>query len=87
MRDIQPLLDKYCIECHNPQKYSGKIDLTPGTGPMFARSYYELYMADQIVDGFNRNGNMPPYQFGSGSSKLLKNLRASTTPSAQQTKS
>lgn len=72
VRDIQPLLDKYCTECHNPQKFAGKIDLTPGMGPMFARSYYELYMADQIVDGFNRNGNMPPYQFGSGSSKLLK---------------
>lgn len=31
-------------------------------------------MARQLSDGFNRNGNMPPYAFGSGSSRLLKKL-------------
>ena len=74
VRDIQPILSKYCIDCHNPQKFAAKIDLTPGMGPMFARSYYWLYLKDQISDGFNGNGNMAPYGFGSGSSKLLKKL-------------
>ena len=77
VRDIQPLLSKYCIDCHNPKKYCAKIDLTEGMGPMFARSYYALYIADQIIDGYNRNGNMPPYQFGSGSSKILKKFDGS----------
>ncbi len=77
VRDIQPLLSKYCIDCHNPQKYCAKIDLTEGMGPMFARSYYALYMEGQIIDGYNRNGNMPPYQFGSGSSKILKKFDGS----------
>lgn len=56
-------------------------------GPIFARSYYALYMARQLSDGFNRNGNMPPYAFGSGSSRLLKNWKAVTVPSAQPPKS
>ena len=73
-RDIQPILTKYCAGCHNPSNFAAKIDLTPGMGPIFARSYYALYMARQLSDGFNRNGNMPPYAFGSGSSRLLKKL-------------
>ena len=40
--------EKYCAGCHNPSKFAAKIDLTPGMGPIFARSYYALDRARQL---------------------------------------
>lgn len=77
VRDIQPILTKHCATCHNPQKYAGSLDLSAGMGPMFAKSYFNLRTRRQIVDGMNRNGNMPPYTFGTGSSPLVKKISGS----------
>ena len=31
-RDVAPLLEKYCTECHNPDDYEGDLDLTQRDG-------------------------------------------------------
>jgi len=71
-RQIQPLLDKYCLECHNSKKTSGGILLDGGLGENFIHSYIALDERKQIVTGRNMFGDMPPYTFGSGSSPFLK---------------
>jgi hypothetical protein len=32
-RDIQPILDKHCVQCHNDTQYAGKLLLTSDRGP------------------------------------------------------
>ena len=42
MRDIQPLFDKYCVECHNADRVDGGVDLTGDWTPLYNRSYWEI---------------------------------------------
>ena len=74
VRDIQPILNRHCAQCHNPQKFAAKIDLSDGMGPMFPTAYYYLRMRRQIRDGEDRDGNLPPYTFGSGGSRIMKKI-------------
>ena len=37
-RDIQPILDKHCVECHAYDKRKGGVILTGDHGPMFSHS-------------------------------------------------
>ncbi len=72
-RDIQPILDKHCVSCHNPDNRKGKILLTGDHGPMFSHSYAYLTIYGQFADGRNRMyGNYPPYAIGAYPSKLLR---------------
>ena len=74
-RDIQPILDKHCIECHNPDKREGKVLLTGDRGPMFSLSYAYLTIYRQFVDGRNQaRSNYPPYTIGAHPSKLLQKV-------------
>ena len=71
-RDVQPVLDRHCVSCHNPRKRDGGILLTGGLGPQFAHSYISLLFSRQVVDGRNGLGNQPPRSIGSFASPLLK---------------
>ena len=74
-RDIQPILDKHCVSCHNPDNRKGKILLTGDHGPMFSHSYAYLTIYGQFVDGRNRpQSNYPPYAIGAYPSKLLRKV-------------
>ncbi|MFK5923106.1 MAG: hypothetical protein QM496_13075 [Verrucomicrobiota bacterium] len=74
-RDIQPILDKHCVQCHKPSKRDGKILLTGDRGPMFSHSYYTLTVHGQFADGRNRpHANYDPYVIGAASSPLMKKL-------------
>ena len=82
--DIQPILDKHCLGCHDYEKtakggpMSGGIILSGDRGPMFSHSFYMLTIASQFVDGRNlRKSNYPPRQIGSAASPLLKKLDGS----------
>lgn len=74
-RDIQPVLDKNCVKCHDYDKRSGGVILTGDHGPMFSHSYYTLTAWRQISDGRNyARSNYEPHKLGSGGSALVEKL-------------
>jgi hypothetical protein len=86
-RDVQPVLDRHCAGCHNPQKPEGReLDLTSapdGKEKNWTRSYAALTRRKDarkqeageplyIAFAPNAAGNYPPRTLGSGASRLLK---------------
>lgn len=72
-RDIQPILDRHCVSCHNADQLAGDILLTGDHGPMFSHSYFELTRLRQIADGRNQAvSNRDPYSIGAVASPLMK---------------
>ena len=66
-RDIQPILDKHCVECHDYDNYGGAVNLTGDSGPMFSHSYYTLTYLRQFIDGRdNPESNLAPRSIGAG---------------------
>lgn len=77
-RDIQPVLDRHCVACHNPDQPDGRLDLSGDHTPIFAQSYYALLRAGLVSDGRNEPaGNRPPRTIGSSASRLLRYLDGS----------
>jgi len=77
-RDIQPILDKNCIECHDYDRRSGSVILTGDHGPIFSHSYYTLTALQFISDGRDRlETNLPPRSVGTSASPLMKMLDGS----------
>ncbi|UCD48750.1 MAG: hypothetical protein JSW27_14595 [Phycisphaerales bacterium] len=74
-RDIQPILDKHCVECHDYDKRDGGVILTGDHGPMFSHSYYTLTYRKEFVDGRNDpKSNLAPRSIGAGASPLMKKI-------------
>jgi hypothetical protein len=73
-RDIQPILDRHCLECHNPRRREGGVSLSGDLGWTFSQSFYALFVHRQVADGRNGLGNSPPRTVGSSASPLLKML-------------
>ena len=74
-RDIQPILDRHCVQCHNPGRREGGILLTGDHGPLYSHSYYTLTYRGQFVDGRNDpKSNLDPYAIGAVASPLMKKL-------------
>jgi len=71
-RDIQPILDRHCVKCHQPSRRDGKLLLTGDLGAQFSHSYFTLMFARLVADGRNGLGNQPPRALGSAASPLLK---------------
>jgi mono/diheme cytochrome c family protein len=72
-RDIQPILDKHCVECHRPERYDGRVDLTGDKTAMYTMSYWTMQTRGLVVDGRNQPfANRPPYSYGSAASRLMK---------------
>jgi len=70
-RDVQPILDKHCVACHNPDRWEGRIDLTGDRTPLFSVSYWTLVKEGLFVDGRNAHGNQAPRTIGSAASRLM----------------
>jgi hypothetical protein len=80
-RDIQPVLDKLCLDCHGYEKTvaggprAGRILLSGDHGPIFSQSYYMMTISQLFSDGRNRpQSNYAPRTLGSSASRILKML-------------
>lgn len=76
-KHVQPILDKHCVECHNPDKPEGRITLTGDRGPCFSISYINLFAMGYVSHGENKLGNTAPRTVGDVASKLMKMLDGS----------
>ncbi len=78
-RDIQPILDKHCLECHDYDKRKGDVILTGDRGPIYSHSYYTLTVRNQqVIDGRDaKRTNLPPRAVGTSASALMKKLNGS----------
>lgn len=77
-RDIQPIIDKHCLPCHDVDTYAGHVLLSGDQGPIFTQSYFTLSSRLQIADGRDlARGNYPPYSIGSAASPLMDKLEPS----------
>ncbi len=50
-RDVQPILDRHCVGCHDAAKRKGGVVLTGDRGPTYSLAYYNLLLHRQIRDG------------------------------------
>ncbi|MBP5319474.1 MAG: PD40 domain-containing protein [Kiritimatiellae bacterium] len=74
-RDVQPVLDRACVRCHNPDRRAGGVELTGDHGVMFSMAYYNLIAHNQVLDGRNsETSDWPPYARGSGGSPLMEKI-------------
>ncbi|MDR3198018.1 MAG: hypothetical protein LBU34_09145 [Planctomycetaceae bacterium] len=72
-RDIQPILDKHCVSCHNNDQMDGSVNLVGDWGAQYTFSYLNLSYRSMFGDNRNRpESNFEPYQIGSSASKLMK---------------
>lgn len=83
-RDIQPILDRHCVACHDYGKHDGAsygpraggVILTGDRGPMFSHSYAALTIHRQIADGRNLPvSNYAPRTLGAVASPLMHKIR------------
>lgn len=72
-RDIQPILDKHCVSCHDYDRRDGNVILTGDRGPVYSHSYYTLTALGYVSDGRDRVvTNLPPRSIGTSASSLMK---------------
>ena len=75
-RDVQPILDRHCVVCHDYDKTNhGGVFLCGDHGPLYSHSYFTLTARSQIADGRNKpQSNYPPRALGSSASPLMAKL-------------
>ena len=83
-RDIQPVLDALCVDCHDYEKtdrggpYAGGVCLTGDHGPMFSHAYFTMTVKQLFSDGRDKAvSNYAPRTIGSGASRILAMLDGS----------
>lgn len=82
-RDVQPVLDKHCVTCHDYDAHTlangtkggpraGGVIFTGDRTPMYSVSYYTITAKTLVADGRNRAvSNYAPRTLGSSASRLL----------------
>ena len=83
-RDVQPILNKLCADCHGYEKtarggpLAGNVVLAGDRGPMFSHAYFTMTVRRLFSDNRNRaKSNYPPRSLGSSASRILKMLDGS----------
>ena len=72
-RDIQPILDKHCLSCHNYDRTDAGVNLSGDWTPVYTMSYLTLSGRQMLGDNRNRpESNFGPYEIGSSASTLMK---------------
>jgi hypothetical protein len=82
--DVQPILDRHCVRCHNGKDPKAAPDLRGELTTLFNRSYESLLQGKLVnaIQEWNsgtyamQNAEaVPPYTYGSHRSKLVEVLR------------
>ena len=73
-RDIQPILDRHCVECHNHDRPDGDINLSGDRTPYYSTAFWTMFSKSLVVDGRNKHGNRPPRAIGTSASRLMTYL-------------
>jgi hypothetical protein len=73
-RDVQPILDRHCVSCHNPDLPKGNVVLTGDHGPVYSHSYFELTVRRELGLAHNGAGNRAPRAVGSSASRLIQKV-------------
>jgi hypothetical protein len=73
-RDIQPILDRYCLKCHDYDKRSGGVIFAGDRGPMYSHSYFTVMSRKLVADGHNEYANRPPRSIGATASRLMQKM-------------
>jgi len=84
-RDVQPILDRHCLRCHNHRERKGGVTLHGDRGPVYSLSYYTLLLHWQVQDTAGHpghgSGRQPggdrPYGAYSGAAPLMKKIDGS----------
>jgi len=71
-RDIQPILDRHCVECHSADRREGGVDLSGDRTAMYTVSYWAMFVNGLVSDGRNKYGDKAPRDLGTSASKLMK---------------
>jgi hypothetical protein len=70
-RDIQPILDRHCVKCHNHDRRDGDMNLSGDRTPYYSTAYWTMFSKSLVVDGRNMHGNRPPRTIGTSASRLM----------------
>lgn len=82
-RDIQPVLDRHCLPCHDHTAHpgadkgprAGGVILSGDHGPMFSLGYAALTVRGQVADGRDLpKSNLPPRAIGTSASPLMQKI-------------
>jgi hypothetical protein len=78
--DVQPILDKHCVNCHGSKNPKGHLDLTGEVTENWNRSYENIVGKGLVAVRDSRYGRSgfrpePPLSFGSHISKLVEQIR------------
>ena len=76
-RDIQPILNRHCVSCHNHDRRDGDVNLSGDHTPFFTTAYWTMFSKSLVVDGRNKYGNKPPRTIGTSASRLVTCLDGS----------
>jgi hypothetical protein len=77
-RDVQPILDRHCVECHDYDRREGEVILTGDRGPIYSHAYFTLTALEYVSDGRDRLvTNMSPRSVGTSASPLMDLLDGS----------
>jgi hypothetical protein len=71
-RDVQPILDRHCVECHHADRAEGDVDLSGDRTPLYTTSYWTMFVHGLVTDARNQHGNRPPRSVGSSASRLME---------------
>ncbi|MDR3093434.1 MAG: hypothetical protein LBU62_02175 [Bacteroidales bacterium] len=77
VKEVQPVFDRYCVQCHQPAKKAGKtLNLQGDAALVFNPSYSELWVKGYIKPvGGGPAQNISARGWGSSASKLITVLR------------
>jgi hypothetical protein len=77
MKEVQPVLDKHCVSCHDYNKDDGKkLNLAGDRTNTFNTSYNELWRKKYIsAIGAGPHEIQPAYSWGSHASKIIEVIR------------
>ena len=76
-RDVQPILDRRCLGCHDDDKRCGGVVLSGDRGPIYSHAYCTILSRNLVTHGHDADGNRPPRSIGSSSSPLMQKLDGS----------